>query len=1100
MGRSGYRARSGRVTAVAAAVLVMAGLLLAVPTAENARADTLPAGFTSTPVFTGLTLPTAMAFSPDGKVYVAQKNGIVRVYPSASSNAGTIFKDLSSKTYNNYDRGMLGLTVDPRLGNATGHDFIYVLYAKDAPPGQTPPVWNDSCSSPPGPHTDGCVVSGTLSRIPVNADGTAGAEQVIIDNQWCQQFTSHSVGDLAFGPDGYLYAGGGEGASYQNIDWGQFGGTLGGTPTPVNPCGDPPGGFGVANTSPSGRGGALRAQSPRRPSGEPRLLNGALLRINPDTGAGAPGNPSYDASSPASNGSRILAYGLRNPYRFTMRPGTNEIWVGDVGAGGYEEIDRITSTTPSQSPNFGWPCFEGVPQRAGYKDLDLCKSLYTDTSNPAQSPYFAYQHHVGMNAADSCDVAGGAAISGVEFYTGTRYPAQYSNALFFGDYTRNCLYVMYAGANGLPDPSTARPFIDDADNPFPVDIDVDPVSKDIFYVNIGLGTVNRISYTSSNRAPTAVAGASPTSGTAPLTVQFVGGTSSDPDGDALAYSWDVDGNGSFGDATGPNPSVTYNTGGTFQARLLVTDPGGLSDTSDAVPITVSTAAGPTNAGAPAVTGTTTVGSTLSSTTGVWNGSAPIFFSRQWQRCTAPSSCSDISGATGTTYALQLGDAGFTMRVRVTALNAGGSGVATSNTVGPITGGGSNAAPVPVIDTPTTSFNWSAGQTVSFSGHATDAEDGTEPTRSRLDWDIVLGHCTEDGCHNHPVSTITGQASGNFSAPDHEAPSYLDFTLTATDSVGATASVTRRINPRTVNLSFQTTPGGLSLTVGSGETTTTTPFTQQWVVNSQVQVIAPPTQASGGVDYGFSNWSTGGAATHTFSAPTNATTYIATYGPLGAGYIGDGFGGVHAVGSVPAPSAGPYWPGWNISRGVARHPGGGGYVVDGLGGLHRFRGGGVQPPAITGGPYWPGWDIARGVAVLPNGAGGYVLDGFGGLHEVAVGGSTPPRANVTAYWPGWDIARGLTINADGKGGYVVDAFGGLHPFAIGNNPLPPAASGGPYWPGWDIVRGISANANGPGGYILDGYGGVHRYSAGGLPPKFAPGPYWPGWNIARGLST
>ena len=139
-------------------------------------------------------------------------------------------------------------------------------------------------------------MSGTLSRIPVNANGTAGDEQIMIDNEWCQQFTSHSVGHLAFGPDGYLYVTGGDGASYDNPDWGQFGGSLSGTPTPKNPCGDPPGSKGVGNTSPTARGGSMRSQSPRRPAGEPRVLNGALLRINPDTAAGVPGNPLYNAA------------------------------------------------------------------------------------------------------------------------------------------------------------------------------------------------------------------------------------------------------------------------------------------------------------------------------------------------------------------------------------------------------------------------------------------------------------------------------------------------------------------------------------------------------------------------------------------------------------------------------------------------------------------------------------------------------------------------------------------------------------------------------------------------------------------------------------
>src|SRR3954453_4785814 len=127
--------------------LLVGGLVAVTP---EPRADAaLPAGFTSTPVMTGLTLPTAVAFSPDGKVYVAEKSGIIRVYPNASSNSGTVFKDLSSKVFDGWDRGLLGLTVDPRLGNGTNHACVSALCPRDAPPGVTPPYWNDRCSTPP---------------------------------------------------------------------------------------------------------------------------------------------------------------------------------------------------------------------------------------------------------------------------------------------------------------------------------------------------------------------------------------------------------------------------------------------------------------------------------------------------------------------------------------------------------------------------------------------------------------------------------------------------------------------------------------------------------------------------------------------------------------------------------------------------------------------------------------------------------------------------------------------------------------------------------------------------------------------------------------
>lgn len=864
------RTRSRVVMAALVLGSMAAGFAVVAPSPESASAASgPPAGFSVSTVFSGLLKPTAMAFSPDGRVFVAEKSGIIRVYPSASNSPGVVFADLRPRVYDYADRGLLGLTVDPRLGNGSGHDFVYALYARDAPPGQVPPVWNDNCPANPGENTDGCVVAGTLSRIPVNADGTAGAEQILIDDEWCQQFSTHSIGHLAFGPDGWLYVSAGEGADYGSADWGQFGGRLPNSPTPANPCGDPPGRVGVANTAPTGRGGALRSQSPRRPAGEPRLLSGTILRIDPDTGAGVPGNPLYTAGAPTSNASRILAYGMRQPYRFTMRPGTNELWVGDVGQFSTEEINRIPTLTPARALNLGWPCYEGRTRLAGFTGMDMCTSLYADTVDPAVEPYYDFAHGAPLSANDTCSSANGSSITGTAFYTGGAYPAAYRNALFFADATRGCLYVMSAGANGLPDPATVRTFVDGGD--VTVDIEVDPISKDLFYVNFWQGTVKRISYTSTNQAPAAQATASPTSGVAPLAVTLDATGSTDPDGDTLSYSWDTDGNGTFGDATGARPTVTYANGGTFNPRVLVTDPGGLTDISPAVNVTVTTPTGPQNTALPSITGDLQVGATLTATTGTWTGTAPITYTHQWQRCVS-GSCSDIADAISTTYAPQLADQATSLRVRVSATNGQGTSVATSAPVGPIAAG-VNTPPVPVIDTPETTTAWSAGETIAFSGGATDAQDGNVPA-SRLSWDIALGHCSDTGCHRHPVATRAGVATGTIAAPGHEAPSFLELTLTATDAAGATASTVRRIDPRVVNLTFQSTPTGLTLS--AGETAAATTFTRSWVANTQIQVTAPTTQNLGNTTYTFAGWSDGGAASHTLNVPTVDTTYTATY--------------------------------------------------------------------------------------------------------------------------------------------------------------------------------------------------------------------------------
>jgi glucose/arabinose dehydrogenase/PKD repeat protein len=94
-------------------------------------------------------------------------------------------------------------------------------------------------------------------------------------------------------------------------------------------------------------------------------------------------------------------------------------------------------------------------------------------------------------------------------------------------------------------------------------------------------------------------------------------------------------------------------------------------------VTYTTAQAPANTAAPTVTGTPTVGQTLTASTGTWTGTAPISYAYQWQRCDAAAVCSNISGATSSSYALQAADKGFRMRAQVTASNGGGSSSAVS---------------------------------------------------------------------------------------------------------------------------------------------------------------------------------------------------------------------------------------------------------------------------------------------------------------------------------------------------------------------------------------------------------------------------------------
>ena len=87
-------------------------------------------------------------------------------------------------------------------------------------------------------------------------------------------------------------------------------------------------------------------------------------------------------------------------------------------------------------------------------------------------------------------------------------------------------------------------------------------------------------FTSANQPPTAVAGATPTTGPAPLTVQFDGSGSTDPDpGDTLTYAWDLDSDGEYDDSTAVSPSYTYASQGVYTASLRVTDRSGAMSTA-----------------------------------------------------------------------------------------------------------------------------------------------------------------------------------------------------------------------------------------------------------------------------------------------------------------------------------------------------------------------------------------------------------------------------------------------------------------------------------------------------------------------------------------
>ena len=332
-------------------------------------------------------------------------------------------------------------------------------------------------------------------------------------------------------------------------------------------------------TPPTAEGGALRS---RRSGARRASRSRSTARSSASTRTPATRCPTTRRSAtPTPNRRRIVAYGMRNPFRFTFRPGTSEIWFGDVGWNTWEEINRIPDPLSPTVRNFGWPCYEGDGRMAAYDTLNLnsCESLYTQGASAVTPPYFHVRPRPAQIAGDRLPgrhvvdhrrrVLHRQPVPGRS--TATRCSSPTTRAAASSSCPR--------ARTGCPTRATAQVFAAGAAGP--VDIQMGPDGA-LYYVDLEGGTIRRIAYPAGNDTPTARATATPDHGPTPLHRRVRRHAARrDPDGDALTYSWDLDGDGTFGDATVANAAFTYTTPGNYTAQLRVTDPGGATDTIDA---------------------------------------------------------------------------------------------------------------------------------------------------------------------------------------------------------------------------------------------------------------------------------------------------------------------------------------------------------------------------------------------------------------------------------------------------------------------------------------------------------------------------------------
>jgi glucose/arabinose dehydrogenase len=353
------KGRAWRVAAAAGSFLLVATLVAGLAPGSSRAAITL--GLVS--VKAGFTQPVAIASAGDGsgRLFVVEQAGRIRIIRNGTLLAAP-FLDISARVSCCGERGLLGLAFHPSY-RSNGRFYVYYT------------------------DTGGSLVIAEYRRSSTNANRAASTERRLLRIPHPDQ-ANHNGGQLAFGPDGYLYVGTGDGGG-------------GGDPY---------------------ENGQQRA-----------VLLGKLLRIAPNVTSSTPAYR-VPATNPWAKSTtirrEIWAYGLRNPWRFSFDRSTGDLWIGDVGQNTYEEVNRsLRSAGGGRGANYGWDqyealsCFEGPCTSAG--------KIF---------PLTSYAH-----GANGCSVTGG------YVYRGSRSPVLVGRYLF-GDFCSGRIWTVAAGGAARQDP------------------------------------------------------------------------------------------------------------------------------------------------------------------------------------------------------------------------------------------------------------------------------------------------------------------------------------------------------------------------------------------------------------------------------------------------------------------------------------------------------------------------------------------------------------------------------------------------------------------------------------------------------------------------
>ncbi|MCB1487753.1 MAG: PQQ-dependent sugar dehydrogenase [Bauldia sp.] len=384
---------------------------------------------TTTDIITGLDQPIHIEWIPgsDSTALVAEKGGVIKVVDTTAGTVESVLLDISDQVNNVGDRGLMDIAIHPDFAN---NPYLYAFYVVD--PADTATA-SGLAAADGGGNRYAYVVryeidtSGSTMKIVDGSEtilvGAAGQSLSDISGDGALDFTdpansaytasdidpatglykqdyikvdslSHAGGSLAFGPDGALYIGIGDGTSYSYDD--------------------------------------ARSASVQ----DVDSLSGKILRIDPITGDGLADNPFAD-SDLTSNASKVWQLGLRNPYALAFAD-DGRLFISETGWYSHEEIN-----TGDAGANFGWPYYEGdeggtLIETPGYRTHVDAADFYSQVASGAITVTAAYESFSHADADPGYQVS--AIVGASDIYTGSQYPVEFLNDYFFTDIVQGEIY------------------------------------------------------------------------------------------------------------------------------------------------------------------------------------------------------------------------------------------------------------------------------------------------------------------------------------------------------------------------------------------------------------------------------------------------------------------------------------------------------------------------------------------------------------------------------------------------------------------------------------------------------------------------------------